>query len=696
MKGSTGKGELVWEKCGNIEAEQHRVAFASRSLRGLEMAATNEDGPALKELRRVPPGSRVFPSVSNFFQPLTATPAAQPIPNTEPATAPPALPRQISLDWGDETEDVTGLLLAAAQQHDALAAAQQPSLNRTNFVADGQVHQVYATNVPWDQHWQPAVKVAKLKEFENIKSFDAFEEVVEDELDEEEQRNKIRSTWVVVDKGLNNQQLLKARICARGDEEVVNVKTTSPTLSHTAERLLLHTAACKSWTIQSIDFTAAFLQGEKIDRKVIVIPPHDLLRRTERGQRVLWRLVKRLYGLKDSSRGFYLGLDTHLLANGMKRSQYDRALYMFFDENGQLAGLLGTHVDDIIFAGTEQFHNRVIVSIRAKYKIGSEEIRAFCFTGWNLTQTSAGIVLTQADYLSKVAAQDFEHLTCTGRDKEDKLSEKELSAFRGVTGILGWVAKVTKPDLARTYCQMSCKSTSATVEDARRAKRIVRKMLASPQQILFRNIGDPKDCSIYTAFDASYGKLNEVDSVVGSLVCLEGENNKSNVVSWRSTKLQLPAASPLAAEGEAALDAHGTTRLVRALMADMFGYLDQIDIVTKFPAKLVTDSKSLYDAVQSDNSLRDKRTGIAVSTLRRCEEFDNMQVCWVAGKDNPADILTKEGVAPELISSILAGNRELPEAGRLLAGARFKPCGLKQQLDWQQAPPDPQQTQLSD
>ena len=67
---------------------------------------------------------------------------------------------------------------------------------------------------------------------------------------------------------------------------------------------------------------------------------------------------------------------------------------MFFNSAVRLAGVLGTHVNDIIFAGTEEFHQRVVESIRAKYKIGSEEIKAFCFTVWNLMQFTARIVLT--------------------------------------------------------------------------------------------------------------------------------------------------------------------------------------------------------------------------------------------------------------------------------------------------------------
>ena len=146
------------------------------------------------------------------------------------------------------------------------------------------------------------------------------------------------------------------------------------------------------------------------------------------------------------------------------------------------------------------------------------------------------------------------------------------------------------------------------------------------------------------------------------MVFLEGTRPGSNVMTWRSSRQQIPPSSPLMAEGEAALEAHATTRLIRALLADVFRTPDP---VSSFPAKLVTDSKSLRDAATSDSSIRDRRSGIAVCTLRNCMEFDNMQVTWVPGADNPADLLTKEGVSPDLVQSILAGRAALPEAGHI-------------------------------
>ena len=123
-----------------------------------------------------------------------------------------------------------------------------------------------------------------------------------------------------------------------------------------------------------------------------------------------------------------------------------------------------------------------------------------------------------------------------------------------------------------------------------------------------------------------------------------------NIIDWQSKKLDIPSASPLAAEAEAAIEAFGKIKFTRALLMEM---LKKNDI----QAKIVTDSKSLKQAVDSDNSVKDKRTGVAVCTLRRCKEFENVDLCWVDGENQLADILTKAGVNPIALISVLQGNK---------------------------------------
>ena len=74
---------------------------------------------------------------------------------------------------------------------------------------------------------------------------------------------------------------------------------------------------------------------------------------------------------------------------------------------------------------------------------------------------------------------------------------------------------------------------------------------------------------------------------------------------------------------------------------------------------MVTDGKSLKQAVSSNNSIYDKRCGVAVATMRRMTEEEKIAITWTEGKLQPADVLTKANANPHLVKEIL-GKGVLP------------------------------------
>lgn len=82
--------------------------------------------------------------------------------------------------------------------------------------------------------------------------------------------------------------------------------------------MILAIATTSNWNIQAIDIKSAFLQGDKLDRKVFVKPPKEANMTNK-----LWRLKKCLYGLKDASRQWYMRLKTILKQNGFQKPIYD-------------------------------------------------------------------------------------------------------------------------------------------------------------------------------------------------------------------------------------------------------------------------------------------------------------------------------------------------------------------------------------
>ena len=72
------------------------------------------------------------------------------------------------------------------------------------------------------------------------------------------------------------------------------------------------------------------------------------------------------------------------------------------------------------------------------------------------------------------------------------------------------------------------------------------------------------------------------------------------------------------------------------------------------PGEIVTDSKSLKDAVQSNEIVKDKRTSVNITILRSVVEEDNMTISWLNGALQPADILTKPAVNSRIVKTLMS------------------------------------------
>jgi len=93
-------------------------------------------------------------------------------------------------------------------------------------------------------------------------------------------------------KVIDGKHSVKARLVARGFEEIQNFRTDSPTCSKEGLRIALSIIASNSWTLNSLDTKTAFLQGKQINRvcSTTTRSKHSLL---------LNLLLKTVYGLTD-------------------------------------------------------------------------------------------------------------------------------------------------------------------------------------------------------------------------------------------------------------------------------------------------------------------------------------------------------------------------------------------------------------
>jgi hypothetical protein len=158
------------------------------------------------------------------------------------------------------------------------------------------------------------------------------------------------TNWVLTEKVKMGITRVKARSCARGDQENTDdVQTDSPTVRKGHINILRMLAARNNWVIRSQDVTSAFLKSIPIERRV---------------PGVLWKLKKTVYGLVDASRGFYLNFSGYLVEKGCQKSKMDPAMFIYFKGKQESVckepdGVAVTHVDDVMSAGEETFKMNV-------------------------------------------------------------------------------------------------------------------------------------------------------------------------------------------------------------------------------------------------------------------------------------------------------------------------------------------------
>ena len=107
---------------------------------------------------------------------------------------------------------------------------------------------------------------------------------------------------------------------------------------------------------------------------------------------MLWQLEVPLYGLNDASLQFYFKCREQLLELGCQQSTVDPGLFFICDRNNILIEISGTHVDDFLHAGNEEFNRKVVQKLLQIFQMGKTVSKSFTFVGFDLTQQEDGTV----------------------------------------------------------------------------------------------------------------------------------------------------------------------------------------------------------------------------------------------------------------------------------------------------------------
>ncbi|CAI7742800.1 unnamed protein product [Closterium sp. NIES-54] len=159
---------------------------------------------------------------------------------------------------------------------------------------------------------------------------------------EEEIRSLINmGTWELVE-SLCGVNIMKNRwVCGADYNE-----TYSPVSSYVTLRIFLSIVTVLDLNLMQLDMKNAFLQS-KLDRVLYMYQPDYFDDGTSR----VCKLLKSLYGLKQSLLLWYRALDGVLLGAGWKKSQVDEALYFKAGDIGVTCWVL-VYIDDLLTASS--------------------------------------------------------------------------------------------------------------------------------------------------------------------------------------------------------------------------------------------------------------------------------------------------------------------------------------------------------
>ena len=507
--------------------------------------------------------------------------------------------------------------------------SEKPSVNEVN-AEDDDIDQENHIDMALLTAKQNKELEAKLVELDQWKAMGVYKEV------EDNGQDCMSLRWVLKDK-LNaaGETFCKARLCVRGFEEEQNFRTDSPTCSREGIRLFLAMTAAHKWKIHSLDVKGAFLQGKEIDRMVIIRPPKEA--KTPK----LWQLVKCAYGLADAPRCWYLRIREELLSLNAQPSKLDNGIFFFYEDD--LLGLVILYVDDIMWSGIEAYMKPIITKLKLSFKISHEDDDSFSYVGLKIDQDDDySICVSQNSYAQAIREIEID----VEKDTHSSLESEEITRLRGVLGQLNWLSNMTRPDISYGVSKLSANVLKSTVADSKEANKLVKYTKDSASQIKFPSLDlDSTQILVYT--DASFNNLGDGGSQGGQIVFLKDKYGNACPISWRSNRVRRVARSTLAAETLSFADGTDAGEYAKQLVGEF--HLNSMNS----PVIMITDSKSLFDASNTTSLISDRRLRVEMSSIREMKEEGEIDIKWVKGEAQLADVLTKKGASSQQLMKVL-------------------------------------------
>ncbi|CAE7285156.1 RE1, partial [Symbiodinium microadriaticum] len=263
------------------------------------------------------------------------------------------------------------------------------------------------------------------------------------------------------------------------------------------------------WTAGVADIRTAFLTAplEQDKRILIIRPPNTLVRAGVVDAEELWIATGAIYGLEESPAAWSKFRDSKIptlhithegLVYGLKQSESEPNVWLMFRRNengdlcGELAGVLGVYVDDLLCTGPKPLIQSVFAAVQKEWRISTpqyaDEGDGIVFCGLEVRHVDGALRLSQTAYIQSLLER-YPHVTgvsSTPYAKEpvfvDQTEPPLLERVRLAQKLVGevlWVSTRSRPDLCYAVSRLGQLLTKQVEYTITAAENLIRYLRAT-------------------------------------------------------------------------------------------------------------------------------------------------------------------------------------------------------------------------
>lgn len=442
----------------------------------------------------------------------------------------------------------------------------------------------------------------------------------------------IDSKWVFQEKIGRDGVVKKARLVARGFlQSDLTEEVYAPVARTMTIRLLLSLAVRKNMHILQLDVKSAFLNG--ILKKPIYMKIPEGLEGNTSGK--VCKLLKALYGLRQSPKCWNDKLHEKLVSFNLIRSKVDPCLY--FNQDVYLL----VYVDDLFlvsksFTELKKVKEKLMENFEMKDLSNGKNFR---FLGIDINRTENKLILCQQDLICKilkifgmtecktlnVPVQPKLNLTiCSSEIKRCELPYKEL------IGYLMYLMLCTRPDICFAVTYFSQFQNCYNENHWKQLKCILKYLKCTKNYGLILSKSVANENTIETFVDADFANnVNDRKSVSGFVIKVF-----NNTVFWKSKKQTVVSLSTAEAEYIAMSAALTESIFISQL-------LEEILDIPVYPITVYEDNQSCLKMASTLETKRSKHIDVRHHFIKDLVSKGRVNLCYIPTNEQIADLFTK-------------------------------------------------------